>query len=35
MDERSDIKLSEKDVQYILINTYKTSEVDSLQMILN
>lgn len=29
------MQLSRKDVQYILINTYKTSEVDSLQMILN
>lgn len=35
IDERTDINLSETDVQYILVNAYKTTEVDSLQMIFN
>ena len=35
IDERYDVSLNEKDVQYILINAYKTSEVNSLQMIFN
>ena len=35
IDERMDVSLNEKDVQYILINAYKTTEVDSLQMIFN
>ena len=35
IDERMDVSLNEKDAQYILINAYKTTEVDSLQMIFN
>ncbi len=35
IDERSDVVLSDIDVQHILANAYKTLEIDSLQMILN
>lgn len=35
IDERTDLQLTEKNVQYILQSFYKTTQVSSLQMILN